>query len=1441
MAEQDGGAIDFNALGQQEQGSIDFSALGQPAQGGIDFEGMGRAALAGEHASALATHRWTIADQAKEQLARLQTATATGTIPTPQGLAPLDSLASGAPHPQQSGIPVLTEHFAPELTPGPGSSPATLGMNALKGAAAGGLGTVDLATLVGKTVANRLLGNEQGVQESGGKLADMLLGAAKFAVHAPAAAVGSVAEDISNLLPGIGPHIQQFLTNHDLDHAAFNDMFVKDPFNTILATVGGGVGAGDLVRQARPAAVKPTESTGGTTPTPEETLLSQAKPTTPEPVYQPTFTEAALADLQQQLKEGAAPGQAALRTKKGFLYSKPGLNEVTQPATTPSNRSTVGGGEHAITSIVDEAQLVHPDLTRAQVKAQWKADPQAVLRDIAFARAREAVNNLQSTYATADVPAKLEAQGAGGTDPTLPITQPVGPFDTSRLQEMRRLSERVRQYYDNRQLAKQAAPVAPVEYKGFQPGFEDKPGFHLYNLTEDIPGHTKGSTVSEKTLRAAGYTPPAPPAEVVSKVAPTLQTGDVPSAVQAGFRTTSTQASAPHLIQDMTDLVTSAIGDRLKSDAVGQAEAVEFIKKHLDQAVEALHQFKNTRGGFAPALGHTRAVDPAFYDHTVGDIGSRSFALYQHNQYARQLLSVLGEGLNLKDRKASLPELTQRLDFFGKIMMDDASKAVDMKNTRVAELQRTYKDTVEQAEEAITQEKDVAKRKEMRAALTQKKVGLKMELEALGHTPDTPIATNRLPQMTSQELQTEQANPLWQRAVQFHIDNLQKDLESRAEGAGVESRLYGPRGTYMPLKRYERISDAPKNAKLVTAEGSVAGPFDFTRTRTRAAKGRTGAIPPGMFVSMDYMEHALAGRSERYQSFYRRQMQQGMIDRDLTEPDGTHPDTTTLPDGRTVKVVPTTLLDFNTGMEFRRVWTPKPIADGYNLAVSKPWNDTLLATKLLNGYATAALVMMPAEATMHSLNMAAVLAATDKVGAHRGLAGDAAQWAPIVGKWGLALDRMMQQRGAHLAENMQTLAENQGLRTSYFRSLGTTAEAVKEVTKGWEKNPKEWVFGFPDGATPALEARMRSALLDVVREGEPGITNSDAVRRVNAMAGTYTTKLAPLVAKILGPIYPFSRATTALGRTGVQVMLGVDPVTGRWSPKGFLQNVVTPVAAGLLLGKMLDQKGQWSTEKPGYQTGDIMFDRNGTTYRIPLRLYLQPLYRGLTATGVRSAIDQYIQDEGEHAFKRIPSLATLQDVEVAQLRGARNYAGNLLGPFLRSLWVLGTGQVPYQLPTGDMLKVEKASLNSPLTERLKAATAQGVAPFQKLEEKGGNNLPTETGRKINRALGVLGVNIKAEPTSKQQAILASQNSAFKEKVDTIIGDAIRESRNEPPDQQSAYIMQTLRDRLPARGLIFVHGKPTPVFSYAIQESLRRRVPHPNTIPPSVQQGLRQAQ
>jgi hypothetical protein len=52
---------------------------------------------------------------------------------------------------------------------------------------------------------------------------------------------------------------------------------------------------------------------------------------------------------------------------------------------------------------------------------------------------------------------------------------------------------------------------APAEWLGWQEMLPGAPALGLWNLTRDIPGHPRGSTVSSSTLLRAGYLLPAIP------------------------------------------------------------------------------------------------------------------------------------------------------------------------------------------------------------------------------------------------------------------------------------------------------------------------------------------------------------------------------------------------------------------------------------------------------------------------------------------------------------------------------------------------------------------------------------------------------------------------------------------------------------------------------------------------------------------------------------------------------------------------------------------------------------------------------------------------------------------------------------------------------------------------------------------------------------------
>ena len=64
-------------------------------------------------------------------------------------------------------------------------------------------------------------------------------------------------------------------------------------------------------------------------------------------------------------------------------------------------------------------------------------------------------------------------------------------------------------HYPKRNFIRDEIPMAPAYFIGWQQGTNGVSGFPLYTLMEEIPGHPQWSTVSGRTLKAAGFKLPS--------------------------------------------------------------------------------------------------------------------------------------------------------------------------------------------------------------------------------------------------------------------------------------------------------------------------------------------------------------------------------------------------------------------------------------------------------------------------------------------------------------------------------------------------------------------------------------------------------------------------------------------------------------------------------------------------------------------------------------------------------------------------------------------------------------------------------------------------------------------------------------------------------------------------------------------------------------------
>lgn len=180
----------------------------------------------------------------------------------------------------------------------------------------------------------------------------------------------------------------------------------------------------------------------------------------------------------------------------------------------------------------------------------------------------------------------------------------------------------------------------PFTYKGYQEGFGTVPGQHVYNLTETIGTHPKGSTVTLNTLKSLGYDVEPPAAQNQTPVSgQRLQPGDISRAsIEASRRgVTLGRAELPLSMPDGRRA--AGVANRNRTSAVDPAVATRDTPLH-----EVLHPFlEDLRTSTNP------------HDRKIVETGER---LLGGNEPLTQQAGT--EYLKLIEREASKPGLRQR-------------------------------------------------------------------------------------------------------------------------------------------------------------------------------------------------------------------------------------------------------------------------------------------------------------------------------------------------------------------------------------------------------------------------------------------------------------------------------------------------------------------------------------------------------------------------------------------------------------------------------------------------------------------------------------------------------------------------------------------------------------------------------------------------------------
>lgn len=169
-----------------------------------------------------------------------------------------------------------------------------------------------------------------------------------------------------------------------------------------------------------------------------------------------------------------------------------------------------------------------------------------------------------------------------------------------------------------------AKPPAPAEFLGMEMADAPGGGFETYRLTEDIPGHGKGSSVSRATLEQAGYEVPATPAP---EAAPTWTAKDRSKALKK-LNTAMTQ-NRRSLDPTTRDLLKTQL---LAVSQMDNPAAVEALNGLITQVTNAGTQDAEARAAVAagddlPAAEPSTTATPAIPQASAREQAQRYKAL----------------------------------------------------------------------------------------------------------------------------------------------------------------------------------------------------------------------------------------------------------------------------------------------------------------------------------------------------------------------------------------------------------------------------------------------------------------------------------------------------------------------------------------------------------------------------------------------------------------------------------------------------------------------------------------------------------------------------------------------------------------------------------------------------------------------------------------------
>lgn len=895
--------------------------------------------------------------------------------------------------------------------------------------------------------------------------------------------------------------------------------------------------------------------------------------------------ELKLKELRDPVSDAIRPEEIASVAKKfpvAWNSARTNLFRLLDSVKGDKSWETTSGRKIKFTQVksalLDELQMIFPTMSRRHLRTLAKKQSNLYAAQETFGGQRSSVP-VEVAWLIEKIASERAKRGQSNT----PITAPVGKWRKADIQILERTSQRIRDFWSEdiragEELARPTARKAPegdvtpagrrvannpmpgeraaVAYEGNINGQE------LWVALEDKHGFKEGQLVTSDMLIDMGFEiehPVMPKANgtqgpTADVVVETIQNGDKP-ATHVKRKVTEAEEMTLEVVKDsMPDAVVGNATVHTTvmqgiTDIVGAfADFTRPVTMRMERLGKSAEPLMTAMNEFAASIGHSGIIaglrkDTLYRRLSAG--GKRSTAVIDHNS------KLFGEFLHeerrlaVEQRKAEFQAIKEEIE--AKLDLDQKLSEVDKENLRIA------------------------------------------------NALDVDI---NLPVMDPAKLARFKATPEFAIIDKWWRDEVQLDIESYADAAGITGDFKTPGGYYFKANYVlDRAALQGKDVQLIAADIGRAENLNLsqkTKTKAKAARMAKGRMPAGSAIDLNLESIIHNTLKDRLYHGAKRTMRKEIIKWDHSKRKDLKPGMR-INKGKDSYV----LAELNELFEYKegtrlisrdRVLVPREIAEAYR-KITDVEKDTRLR-KLLSDHRramTGLALVTPAEAAMHSLNVLHTGALMTDWGLGEALYKGAksegrsalnaniqknvANYWTVAGRMVGMLYKIHKQGPEWTRANIERWSKVGALRMSDmvseplkarpdwnnrgYKIIGKPSEWAHQL--GFFSDIKQAAFGLPDKSIkfslkPAkfrewvrsrgIETQVRLAVLEAMEIMEPGKSDVYYANHLNNYMGTYVNKLVPSITKLLLNVDPFARAGTGHVKAGLVYSgkVAIDPI-----------------------------------------------------------------------------------------------------------------------------------------------------------------------------------------------------------------------------------------------------------------------------------------------------------